>query len=455
MDFRILIARLRGWLRTPGSPLAQPPLPRPWILILAVAALTALQMFRRPGPPPVWDSMVAEDGKIFLAQALNQPFLDTLATSYQGYLHTVPRVIAEVATWFPLEDAALVMSLAFALIVSLAAVYVFQASSAWIASPLLRAIVALAVPFIPVTAYQMAGTVSNLHWYLLYAVFWAILCPWRTRWWLAASTGLVLLTALSDPLVAVLLPIGVIVAIRARDRRAWVLPGSIVFGLLVTVALRDEGASKLGDPNYAELPHVFADRVTSSLLVGDRYLEDLLGRSASSPFAWATLALVSFAVAFGLARLRGRRAVLLGGCAALAVTFFLVSPIARGTLIFDPDRPWILIGTRYVYLPVLFLLTGLLAAVDRPGQNGWRPRTRELLAAAAAVAVMATGYAAPHRVEGDLRWRPVAAKAREACERGRPVPPIKLYRKGSGLGVFVPIDPRPVWAMQIECRNID
>lgn len=449
------IARLREWLRTAPSPLPAPrPLP-PWALAAAVAALTALQMVRRPAPPPVWDSMVAEDGKIFLAQALNQPFLDTLATSYQGYLHTAPRLIAEVATRFPLEDAALVMSLAFALVVSLTSVYVFQASAAWIGSPLLRAVIALAVPFLPVTAWQMGGTIANLHWYLLVGVFWAILCPWRTRWWLAIATALVLLTSLSDPLVAVFLPIGIVVAVRARDRRAWVLPGCIVFGLVVTLLLRDEGASRLAEPNYAELPHVFADRVTSSLLVGDRYLEDLQGAAASSAFAWATLALVSFAVAFGLVRLRGRRRLVLGGCAALALTFFLVSPIARGTLIFDPDRPWHLIGTRYVYLPVLFLLIGLLAAVDRPAGNGGRPRARELVAGGLAVAVMATGYAAPHRVGGDLRWRPVAAKARRACERERPVPPIKLYGVDDGLGVFVPIDPRPVWAMQIECRNVD
>ncbi|MEA2353835.1 MAG: hypothetical protein QOJ14_2249, partial [Thermoleophilaceae bacterium] len=348
-------------------------------------------MFRRPTAPPVWDSLIAEDGKIFLTQALAQPLSDNLATSYQGYLHTAPRLIAKVATWFPLEDAALVMSLAFALVVAFLSVYVFEASAAWIASPLLRAVLALAIPFIPVTAWQMAGTVSNLHWYLLYGAFWAIVCPWRTRGWLVASTALVLLAVLSDPLVAVFLPIAVVLAVRARDWRAWVAPGSIVFGILVTLALRDEGTTAISGSDYGVLPRVFADRVTSSLLVGDRHLKDILGETSGSPFAWASLAFVVLAIGVGLWRLRGRRAWLLAGGAALSVGFFAVAGFARGTSIWDSDRPWVLLGTRYVYLPVLFLLTALLAAVDRDAPGRWRPRALELVAAGLAVASMAVG----------------------------------------------------------------
>src|SRR5205807_6277378 len=114
-----------------------------------------------------------------------QHLIDNLGASYQGYLHTAPRLIAKAATWFPLDQAPLVMSLLATLLVSALAVYVFNASAAWIASPILRAVLALAVPFIPVTARELSVTASNLHWYPLYAAFWAVLCPWRTRGWLA------------------------------------------------------------------------------------------------------------------------------------------------------------------------------------------------------------------------------------------------------------------------------
>jgi hypothetical protein len=421
----------------------------------AVAALTLLQMVRRPSAPPVWDSLIAEDGSIFLSQALGVDFLNTLANSYQGYLHTAPRLITFVATWFPLDQAALVISLLTALVIALVAVYVFRASAAWIASPLLRGVLALAVPFIPLTARQMAGTVSNLHWYLLYGAFWAVICPWRSRRWLAASTAVVALAVLSDPQVVIFLPIALVVAVRASDRRTWILPATIAGGVLLQVALRDEGTATLGGSNYGALPRFFAERVTSSLFVGDRYLKDVLGGTTGSPVAWASLAVVAAALGVGLWRLRGPRRWLLAGCAGLSVVFFLVAPLTRGTRIWPLKEPWVLTGTRYLYLPVLFLLTGLFVALDRGERAGWRPRVPELAIAALAIASMAVGYAAPHRSSGDLRWKPVLARARLACAEARPVRPIKLYGAPPRLGVFIPIDPQPRWWLQVGCSHLD
>ena len=244
-------------------------------------------------------------------------------------------------------------------------------------------------------------------------------------------------------------------AVRARDEWpiAWVLPGCIVLGLVVQLALRDQGTSTFGGSDYEVLPRFFAERVTSSLLVGDRYLKDVFGGATGSPFAWASLAVVAAAVGFGLWRLRDRRAWLLAGGTALSLTFFLIPAITRGTRFLSHKAPWGLTGTRYVYLPVLFLLTGLLAAVDRRRPGDRRPRARELLAAAAVLATLAVGYAAPHRSSGELRWKPVLARARAACATGRQTPPIKLYRQAHGLGALLPIDPAR-WSIQIDCSNL-
>src|SRR5207244_4745365 len=113
------------------------------------------------------------------------------------------RLIAFVATRFPVADGPLVMSLSTALVIALLAVYVFEASAAWITSPLLRAVLALAIPFLPVTSREMAGTLSHLHWYLDYAAFWAVIAMPRRRISLLASTAVVALAVLSDPLCGV------------------------------------------------------------------------------------------------------------------------------------------------------------------------------------------------------------------------------------------------------------
>jgi hypothetical protein len=411
-------------------------------------------MVRRPSAPPVWDSLFVEDGKIFLSQALNQHFLDTLATSYFGYLHTAPRLITNAATWFPLADAPLVMSLLTTFVASLMAVYVFEASAAWIASPLLRGVLALAVVFIPVTARELSGTVGNLHWYLVYAAFWAVICPWRSRGWLAASTAVVAIAVLSDPLVGVLLPIGIAFAVRAGERRAWVLPGLIAVGLVVQFGLRDEGTTFFGNSNVP-IVRIFAERVTSSLLVGDRYLKDVFGGMTGSPFAWASLAVVALAVGAGLWRLHGRRLWLLAGGALLSVGFFLIPVVSRGTRSFFPRRPWELASTRYIYLPVLFLLTGLLAAVDRrnPG-GGWRLRALEVGVAVLVLATMVVSYRAPHRTAGQPRWKPMLAQARLACAAGRTRGPITVYGRGSRLTAVVPVDPPVGWYVPVTCSRL-
>jgi hypothetical protein len=427
----------------------------PRLLLLAVPVLTWLQMVRRPDAPPAWDSLYVEDGQVFLGQALSQHWWDTFATSHLGYLHTIARVIAEIATWLPLERAPLVMALLTSFVVALLAAYVFMASEPWIVSPLLRGVLAIAVVLVPVTARDIAGTVANLHWFFIYASFGAVLCPRRSRGWLAASTAVVLMSALSDPLTGVLLPVALAPALRARDRRAWVVPGAIAFGLIVQLMLRDEGAGRIGGVHAGAVPRIFAERVTSSLLAGDSHLHDLFGGRTGSPFAWGSLALVAAAVAVGLWRLRGRRRRLLGGATALSLAFFLIPVVSRGTDLLVPDIPWALGASRYMYLPVMFLMTGLIAAVDRPTRgSGARPRLRELALAILVLVPIAVDYRAPHRTEGEPAWRPALAQARQACAAGRPVGPVTLVGEGAKRTAIIPTHHLGHWYVPVRCSQL-
>lgn len=425
-----------------------------WGALAVVAVVTWLQMVRRPGDPPIWDSLFTEDGKVFLSQALSQHFLDSLATSYLGYLHTAPRCVALVATWFPLGDAPLVISLLTTAAIALTCLYVYEASGAWIASPLLRGVLAAAVAFVPVTAREIQGTLSNLHYFLIYGSFWAVICPWRTLPWLTASTLLVAAAVLSNPLCGLLLPIAVVFAMAAKDRRAWVLPSVIVLGVVVQLLLRDEAAESFGTTRYAAIPRIFAERVTSSLLVGDRYLRDVLGETTGSPFAWGSLVLVALVVGVGVWRLRGRRRWLVAAAAILSVAYFVVSVVGRGTLALYPSKPWLLASTRYIYLPVMFLVTAVVAAADRGVASGRRPPWRELVVAGLVLATIVAGYRAPHRSEGSPRWKPTLERARRACSLHRPVAPITLYGRGADLTAVIPIATPDEWAVPVNCRRL-
>lgn len=410
-----------------------------WALAAGVAVMTWLQMVRRPADPPVWDSFYHEDGKVFFGQAVDQGFLDALATSHFGYLHTASRLVAEPSSWFAYERAPLVMSLLACLLVGVLAAYVFVVSAAWIASPLLRFVLAVCMVLLPAAGREMGGSAANLHWYLIFAAFWAVVCPWRERRWLVVGVAVVGLAALSDPLTVVLAPIALALAWRARERRAWVLPGVIALGLLTQLVLRDDDAEPFGTLDVAVLPRIFAERVTSSLLVGDRYLQDLFGGRTGSAFAWATLVVVAAGLGIGAWRLRGRRRWLLCGGAVLAVVFFLIPPLRRGTTDFFPDVPWMTMASRYVYLPIMFLLTAFLAAADR---DGARRRWREVVVAVLVLAVVAVNYRTPHRTEGGSRWGPELAKAERACAGKRPDEPVAIQ-----------IFPRE-WHVHVKCERL-
>lgn len=441
--------------RLDPTPLAAPRRLPWWAIALAVSVLTWLQMVRRPADPPAWDSLYVEDGQVFLAQAVSQHFWDTFATSHLGYLHTAARAITELASWGPLEHAPLVMSLLTSLTVALLALYVFEASAAWIASPLLRGLLALAMVLASVTARDIAGTVANLHWYLIYASFWAVVCPWRSRGWLALSTAVVLTSVLTDPLTAVLLPLALLIGWRDRLRAAWVVPGAIVVGLLVQLVLRDEGAERVGGVDVGVVPRIFAERVTSSLFAGDEQLYDVFGAKTGSPFAWGSLAVVAAAIALGLWRLRGRRRLLLLAGAVLSLTFFLIPVVSRGTELLVPDIPWALGASRYIYLPVMFLLTALVAGADRGERGAWRPRPLELAVALLVLVPMALDYRAPHRTDGEPRWKPALAQAEQACAQGRPVGPVTLIGAGGERTAIIPTHRLGHWHVPIACSDLD
>jgi hypothetical protein len=441
---------------TPLEPPRRLPL---WGAALGVAVLTWLQMVRRPTDPPAWDSLYVEDGQVFLGQALDQHVWDSLATSHLGYLNTAARAITEVATWFPLERAPLVMALLTSLTVALLAAYVFEASGTWIASPLLRGVLAVAMVLIPVTARDINATVANLHWYLIYASYWAVVNPRRSRGWLAASALLALTATLTDPLTAVLLPLGVVLALRERgDRRAWSVPAAMVLGLVVQLVLRDEGAERVGGVDVGAIPRIFAERVTSSLLAGEQHLFEVFGGETGSPFAWASLVLIAIAVAAGVWRLRGRRRHVAMAGAALSVAFFLIPVISRGTELLVPDVPWALGASRYMYLPVMFLLTALVAAVDRadPERGAGRRRSpvREIALALLVLTTIALDLRAPHRTEGDPRWGPAVEQAERACQTDRPAGGVTLTGAPGDRTAIIPTHRLGHWYVPIDCRRL-
>jgi hypothetical protein len=137
------------------------------------------------------------------------------------------------------------------------------------------------------------------------------------------------------------------------------------------------------------------------------------------------------------------------------VTFFLVPILTRGTQEFVPKAPWALGSSRYLYIPVMFLLIGLLAAVDRSAPNGRRLRLPEVVAAVAALAVFGANYREPHRTSGQHRWGPRVAEAKVACATNRRVGGVTVYTsRVNGLTAAIPGEPKLNWRVAVPCSKL-
>jgi hypothetical protein len=407
-------------------------LPRvPFTAALFVLACV-LQLVRQPGKPAtatIW----AEDGPVFLTHAWSDAFGSTVVDVYNGYLHVVPRLIAGVVALLPLRDAAFGLAVGAAVVVSALAVYVFHASRSVLESPWPRLLLAATMVLLPQAAYETNANLANLHWYLIYAAFWALLANPRSRSGVAVGALIVVGAALSDPLAGLLLPLAAARAWQGRAERArLVIPALLCVAMAVQLAFAVSAnvPARNSASHAGELVGIYAVRVSGSALVGDRWLGGLW-RPLGAVFAVAAVALVAALLVYGYRKADRPRRELIAWSAALSILTLAVPLAVRGTA-FLLDRPaFTLSGSRYTVLPVLFLYGALVVTF-----SAWRGV--RVVAAAALVAVLVTSYRVEPLRSSGPDWKNSLAAARAECAQASGsatvrVPVAPIYAHGPQL----------------------
>jgi len=438
------------------------------LLLVAVVAvvLILLQLLRQPGIQS-WNSIWQEDGGIFLTDALDKPFLETLVTPYNGYLHLIARLIAGVTVIFPLDDAALLLSLGSAITVTLIAIYVYYASRRVFETRWARALAGVVVVLLPATGYETNANVANLHWYLIYALFWVLIAPpvsTRGRWVAAVITAF---AVLSDPLTIVLAPLVALMVIRDRSRPALVVPAVYAVTLAVQLGLgffADPG-ERNAPSSLLELPGIYALRVTGSFLVGDLFLDDFW-KPFGAAFAIVAALLVLGSLAFAWLRSEPRTRTFVVLALGLSFAYLAVPLMLRGTANFLDRELFNLNGSRYILLPILFLFVAFLAVLDdRAGAfRGERRRTVQ--------AAFTVGFAALALVNFNIfavrtagpRWDEGLAGARQQCQTAGGRKPGSPPQRGSKPDRPLPVGdvritvapniPDPPFAVTVDCSKL-
>jgi len=409
---------------------------------LIVAVATVLQLARQAAVS-AWDTVWAEDGSVFLADALEHPLFSTFFEPHGGYLHLVPRLVAGLAASLPLELAAPTFNVVSALVVSLLAAFVYLASANKLQARASRLALSTLVALLPAAGSELLGNAANLHFYLIFACFWALMWRSDSRGALGARVAVVLATTLSDPLAVLLAPLALADALARRSRRALAVPGAFVLGLALQLAAiaASESPQRLTRFDAADVVPLFALRVAGSLTVGDRFIDDLWFAFGKG-FSYGVLGLVAAGLVAGVALSPRRTRLFAAVCITYSVLFFVVFLVGRGSAGMRPgtdEATWHLAGARFTYAPILFLAAAFLAMLDAQvcSVAGVRRALLPRIALGAVTILVAANFSFQSERSLGPTWSSELSAAREDCADGDPQAHLRVAPAPFGFGLTI------------------
>lgn len=425
--------------------------PRPVIVVgylAAMALLTAVALVRQSGVPAT-NTVWAEDGTLYYAQALQFSFWHNIFAPYNGYEQLVPRLLVELAARFPVPQASEVMAVSGAVTLAAICCCVFHMARGHVRPPVLRVLLAASVVLLPVATAELLDNTVNIPWWLYFAAFWAIL--WRPRSTAGRAVALVLcaLAVASDPLVLLFAPLS---ALRALSLRSWREHASTI-GLalgLVFQGLARIGVKETPFPasTVKDLGTDLAVRVGLGVVTGSRATNWVTAQGTTLATVLGALLFCAI-VGVGLSRRRSRPFTVVAAC--LSVICFIVPVWLRGVSVVM-NGP-VSTGSRYDAVPVLILASILFvtasAAVEAaPGRAHSAAHARRLgrrrhLVTVLLLVVFLPAWVADFR-DANARtvgpsWPAQVAGATASCRQ--------VHQRLAALK----IDPSP-WVAVVPCR---
>ncbi len=415
---------------------------------VTLAALVVVVAFLVPSlrqvGAPVFDTVWAEDGFIFLQDALALSPMTAIPKTYAGYLQLIPRLTAEVTALFPLGYASIVLILASTLLLAAASLAVFVASRSHVRSPWSRTLLAFAVPLAPPGAVEVLNNIANAQWPLLFASFWLILWLPRSHTGVLAASILLVATALSAGLAVLLLPL-VVLRLLGGPRGREQLPAWL-FTVAIAVPLLFVQSSGL-DPGGAHpfrLVTGFLQRVGVVALAGHR-VGGAAWRHLGLPWLVLVAVLLAVVLLIGVLGRGSRVRSLVLVAASYSFAFFAVPLVLRdhlAAMLWAPGTSHYS-GARYAYVPVLLVYSmGIVALDRRPRWLAPRPwRGARVVAVALFLLAVASDFRASNaRASGPL-WSDTVTRAESTCSAGEKA------------AVTVDITPEG-WHVDIPCREL-
>jgi hypothetical protein len=369
-----------------------PDLPRWAFLLLQLAALAlgTVMLLARISGVPAWHIIYAEDLGIYLPGALAHPW--HLLASYGGYLQLVPRLIAQLVSLLPIQDAAVGFAVGGAIVASGCGVFAYHASAGHVSSRWLRAVIGLSVVLLPVAQLEIADNGVNSLWYLLVALFWAILWrpPTRAGVWVAGVVAFFAAASTSLALIFVPLLAARVLVLPRRIREQGVTVGWAAGSLLQVLVILTSHLSRTTTGKLANVPPYLTHYVILPALGWHLSweLRDAIGVHDATLLMGGILAVVLCVIVITQAT---RCRVFVVTAVGTGLVFVVVG---AGFAWGGPDQLLTVAvehGARYSTVPILLLDAALIVAADACARRWW-PRPQAVAAVAVLVAILAVGW---------------------------------------------------------------
>lgn len=409
------------------------------VLVIVGAAISLLRQ-RAPG---ALETLWAEDGSIFLQDALADSHPRVWLKGYAGYMHLAPRVLATLAVSLPIEWAPLVMSGGAALVVSCLVLLVFRLSMTRIPGGRDRLVLAICMLASSPAGIEAANSAANIHWFLLYAIAWVVVCPPVGVLQTTISSVVLFTAATSNPFAAFAVPILGWRVVRERRTADFVcLAVSAVGVALQGFVVLSAGGSRPLDPlatPVATLARWYGFYVVETAAFGVSLRDWLVSRIGVVGSAALAVALLAYMITPAVRAAMTKPGVPFSFAFLHGAFYFLPVALAQTST------------PRYAIAPVLLVYATIAWGVGQDPAQGNALRKRVGLAIIAALTALDFS---PRNARSDgIVWPEELSTARLACA-SRSLEYVTLRIPPRNLPAN---DPRAVdgyWSLRVPCGEI-
>ncbi len=340
------------------------------ILIILLTAAVAFARLPWEAQRSIW----AEDGGMFLNDAINGKGWAGLFSPYEGYLHLVPRLGANlVVSLVSIDGYGLALNFASCLVVSAVALLIFYLSKPVSESRLVRLALASIAILVAPGPIETLGNFANVHWYLLWVAPWLLLKPAKNRVEGIFLAIMAFIVSATEILSLMFVPLFLY---DFRNKAKWFARVGLLLGLLCQVftALTFPRSPSSGYPvNYLSILEGWFLNSSSALVFGDSAsITHHIRAYGALP---VVLAAMPFFLMFVFIIWKGRTSqrVLAFAMVLASVGTWTAAQVVNPQSFFDyatfSDADWDrFFLSRYSTAPSMFLLAllPLSAAVARP-----------------------------------------------------------------------------------------